>query len=237
LRTSSGSAARQPQHRPTAELQVAAWRSSHQRPPLQPGSGAAFSPPRPLPPPASSATVRRPPALASRPWIRQRVEDKREARRGRRHGGLLLPAARRVRGWGKQIAGATGLAGEGRARRTRDPSAGADDAYSARARVASVWENGTNPSTREMTGTPSVGVGGEVSAKCASYRRGIKTCCTCPKHVKMRACSRCPKSPGQRIPAASPPSFSSSPLLCSPSPGALSDSRMCGASAQGHGFL
>jgi hypothetical protein len=100
---------------------------------------------------------------------------------GQRHGSLLLPEARRVRGWGKQMAGATSLAGEGRARRTRDPSAGVDDAYSTRARVASAWENGTNPSTRETTGTPSVGVGREFSAKCESYRRGIKTHCTCPK--------------------------------------------------------
>jgi hypothetical protein len=81
------------------------------------------------------------------------------------------------------MAGVTGLAGEGRARRTQDLSAGADDAYSARARVASACENGTNPSTRETMGTPSVGVGGEFSAKCESYRRRIKTHCTYPKAI------------------------------------------------------
>jgi hypothetical protein len=35
------------------------------------------------------------------------------------------------------------------------PSAGEDGAYSARARVASIWENRTNPSTGETTGTLS----------------------------------------------------------------------------------
>jgi hypothetical protein len=106
-----------------------ARQSSRQRPPLLPGSGAVPPPSPPCPlPPALSAAVWRPPAPASGSWrpppwgrIRRRVEAER---------GVVAqaapwrppPSGEESARLGKRIAGAMGLAEEGRAWRTRDPS-------------------------------------------------------------------------------------------------------------------
>jgi hypothetical protein len=85
--------------------------------PTRQGATLPPSPPRPRPPPVSSAAIRRPQlqprghgGLLLRAGFGDGLRLSEEARCGRCHGSLLLWAARRVRGWGpaKKVRGAEG---------------------------------------------------------------------------------------------------------------------------------